>query len=188
LNLPLYLNRIYKINTKLLPPLKILIGLFDFHYKEGHITHRFCGDPYYFDSNYREIGNHNNNINERAFNSITNEGYLRGICNKSSYTAHRLLYYTYYGIQPSIIDHIDQNPSNNCITNLRPANTNINTSNRSNNTKGIRLRDNGKYEVKINNNSKQIYLGVYESKIKAIKAREQYIKEHNLDKILYLER
>ena len=39
--------------------------------------------------------------------------------NKKTYLLHRLVYLYHHGYIPKLIDHIDQNPSNNRIENLR---------------------------------------------------------------------
>lgn len=49
---------------------------------------------------------------------------------KTSYPEHRLIYFLETGEQPDEIDHIDKNPSNNHISNLRGATSRENVCNR----------------------------------------------------------
>jgi len=62
----------------------------------------------------------------------TNNGGYRQICiNQKSYKAHRLAWLFIYGVWPEFqIDHIDQNKSNNRITNLRDVSISENCQNR----------------------------------------------------------
>jgi len=57
-----------------------------------------------------------------------------------NYTAHRIIYYMHHGHCPDMLDHIDGNPLNNLIGNLRPADPTLNSWNQKtfkNNTSGI---------------------------------------------------
>jgi hypothetical protein len=49
------------------------------------------------------------------------KGYLRTKINGEHYRNHRLIFLMHYGYLPAIVDHIDNNPLNNRIENLRPA-------------------------------------------------------------------
>lgn len=58
-----------------------------------------------------------------------------------AYRLHRLIYLYHHGFIPEYIDHIDGNPSNNRIENLRPATVKQNSYNRTkqaNNTSGYK--------------------------------------------------
>ena len=59
--------------------------------------------------------------------------------NGKLYKAHRLIYLMHHGELPQFLDHIDGNPLNNQLSNLRPANKSQNGFNRkmnSNSTSG----------------------------------------------------
>jgi len=72
-----------------------------------------------------------------------------------------------------IIDHIDGNPGNNCVSNLRWATPEENGRNSKKHRLGlpfgIRLRPNGKYEVRRGSST---YIGVFSSLSDALAARE----------------
>ena len=53
--------------------------------------------------------------------TLRKDGYYSVRVNGSLYLAHRLIFLMHHGYLPEMIDHIDGNPSNNLITNLREA-------------------------------------------------------------------
>jgi len=67
------------------------------------------------------------------------DGYFRICINYKRYLSHRLAWLYYYGEFPKHqIDHIDQNPSNNAISNLRDIKSqNVNFPKAKNNTSGF---------------------------------------------------
>jgi hypothetical protein len=109
--------------------------------------------------------------------SHQSNGYYRVTINKKSYGLHRIIFMMFYGYFPIEIDHIDNNPSNNKIENLRPANAILNSYNRrilkSNKTgiKGIRFHQN-KYEARCCVNKKRIQIGRFTN----LQEAEQAIK------------
>ena len=68
-------------------------------------------------------------IGDRAGNSKA-DGYRYITLNKKTYKEHRLIYKLLTGLEPDIIDHINNEPSDNKIDNLRSVNTSINGKNR----------------------------------------------------------
>lgn len=90
------------------------------------------------------------------------------------YLAHRLIFLWNYGYMPKIIDHIDRNPKNNCIENLREATQSqniINSKKSIANTSGYRgvywhtqLK---KWQAKIGINGKDKHLGLFNDPQKA---------------------
>ena len=128
-------------------------------------------------------------INERLYklvktNQINKYGHQSITIKSVSYPLHRVLMLMQTGNLPEHIDHIDGDPKNNDITNLRPATHAENMRNRrlnSNSTTGVknvRIGRNGKYVVSIQINKQKIYLGTFDNlelaELVAIEAREKY--------------
>lgn len=82
--------------------------------------------------------NKNTSIGDKA-GYIRADNYRFITIEYKKYRAHALVYLFHYGIYPKMLDHIDGNPSNNLISNLRVCSAkenNRNTRLRSNNTSG----------------------------------------------------
>lgn len=62
--------------------------------------------------------------------TVTARNYTRVQVGKKIYYAHRIIFMMHYGYLPAEIDHIDNNPANNCISNLRAASHKQNMLNR----------------------------------------------------------
>jgi hypothetical protein len=82
--------------------------------------------------------------------------------------AHRVTWMIHHGECPEFLDHIDGNPLNNRIKNLRPATKSQNAMNRkvkSDNILGIKgvCKRKNKYAAQIRNGEKKIFLGLYET-------------------------
>ena len=113
-------------------------------------------------------------------------GYRRGIWNKKIYYVHRVVYYLHYGIwsdRKMVINHKDNNRSNNRIDNLELIDSIENTSHQnrsinSNNTsgyRGIQITLEGYYKV--------CYGDTYRGTTKTLEeGRELYRKCVELDK------
>ncbi len=107
-------------------------------------------------------------------------GYRRICINGKSYVAQRLAWLLHHGEWPSgFVDHIDGNPSNNKISNLRIVsqsqncmNTKIGSANTSGH-KGVYWdKRYKKWRAQIGFNSKKIWLGWFDNIEDAIKARK----------------
>lgn len=102
-------------------------------------------------------------------------GYLVTRVNGRLYRVHQLIWFMTHGVWPEQIDHIDGNPLNNRLENLRACNAAENAQNRvlaSNNRSGcpgvsyhIRKR---KWEAKIGVDNRYINLGYYAHKSDAM--------------------
>lgn len=123
-------------------------------------------------------------IGDRAGTDL--KGGYRGIrINGKLYKAHRLIFLYHHGYLPKFLDHIDRNPSNNNISNLRDATMSQNGMNRkkvkSHNGKPTTSKFKGvywnkrreKWQVRIQINGKRKHFGYYDSKIEAAKTSDK---------------
>jgi len=117
------------------------------------------------------------------------DGYIRVSINNKLYYSHRLIYMMFYGEMPIQIDHIDGNPSNNKIENLRKADNTKNSFNKNlykSNTSGVKNvywdKNCKKWAVLIQAFGKKKYLGLFKdlelAELVAIEARNKYHKEY----------
>ena len=114
-------------------------------------------------------------------------GYRVIIAYRGRYLAHRLTWLYHYGYFPeNFLDHIDRNPSNNHIENLREVSQSCNIKNTGNSTRnksGVKgicwSKASKKWRVNISINQKQTHLGLFVNFIDAVKAR--YEKEGELN-------
>ena len=96
------------------------------------------------------------------------------------YSAHRVIWLYYYGCWPKDqIDHINHDPTDNRIINLREASNTENQKNRTLNKNsktgytGVSWYEKeNKYRARIKINRKEIHLGSYDSLEEAVEARE----------------
>lgn len=107
-------------------------------------------------------------------------GYLKASIDNKEYYLHRLAWLYSYGEFPELVDHKDQNKSNNKLDNLRSVTNSQNLHNRGvpvNNKsghKGVHYVENrGKYLSSITVNNKQQYLGIFKTIEEAIQCRKQ---------------
>ena len=97
-------------------------------------------------------------------------GYRKVMLNRRYYGSHRLAWLMTYGEWPSgLIDHIDGDPSNNRLANLRLSNASLNAANKKRTSKnksgfkGVSLvKSTGKWFASIKVNGKSINLGHYD--------------------------
>ena|SRR6266581_1014770 len=117
--------------------------------------------------------------------SMRKDGYYEVRIDYISYLVHRLAWFYFYEDWPKgVIDHIDRNPSNNRIKNLRDVSRSINlinSGNYSHNTSGVRGVDfhkaTGKWRARIAN----FHLGLFLSKEEAEEAIRNFaVKNYQL--------
>lgn len=113
---------------------------------------------------------HNAKVGDAA-GTATCEKYFVLKLDYKKYHAGRIAWLHFYGVLPDgEIDHIDRNPLNNSINNLRVVTRSENCQNRGihkNNklgVKGVSLhKKTGKYQAEIQINGKVTYLGIYKT-------------------------
>ena len=101
--------------------------------------------------------------------------------NKTSlFSVHRLVMLSFVGPSELIVDHIDRNPKNNKLENLRYISTQQNSFNRG--AKGYSYRKNiNKWVGCLRVNGETIYLGVFDTELEAKNAYlESKLKYHNI--------
>ena len=106
-------------------------------------------------------------------------GYKQISVDGNIYMYHHIVWLWETGSLPELeLDHIDQDKTNNSISNLRECNATINCQNRplrldnKSGTNGVYSHRN-KWKAMIRVNKKLIHLGVFDTKELAIKAREK---------------
>lgn len=123
---------------------------------------------------------------------FNNAGYRKVKIKRNTYSVHRLIWIMHNGITDLDIDHIDHNPSNNNIKNLRLVTHKQNCQNRKlrkDNTSGFNgvmfNKSKNKWEVYLS----QEYIGAYLTKDEAILKRKEinknsgYHKNHGKDNV-----
>ena len=111
--------------------------------------------------------------------SIDKKGYIRILCKKQTYLAHRLAWFYVYGKWPTKeLDHINKNPSDNRIENLRDVtrkqnmeNKKLYKTNKSGHSGVTWHSRDKKWNVRIGHYGKRISIGYFDNLEDAIKAR-----------------
>ena len=110
----------------------------------------------------------------------TTRGYINIKVDQRMYKAHRLIFLYHYGYMPEIVDHIDCDPSNNRLENLRACDKSQNGMNRSGgySATGHRnvYRHGGAYQVHMRKKGKQHFVGTFNSLEDAVHAANVHRK------------
>lgn len=101
---------------------------------------------------------------------VRKDGYITVSVNNKHEYVHRIVFAMHHGYAPDYVDHINGNPSDNRIENLREAtfaqnvwNTGLRTSNKSG-VKGVSMcKDTGKWACRFWENGKPVWLGRFET-------------------------
>ena len=114
------------------------------------------------------------------------DGYRQIMVGKRIYRTHRLVYLYHYGYVPDILDHINQDVSDNRVENLRPATRTENAYNcklRPDNTSGVKgvtwCKNKKKWVARLYANTKCVNLGRFLNKNDAIAAVSIARREHH---------
>lgn len=117
---------------------------------------------------------------------LDRDGYIKIGVYGRYFLAHRIAWLLYFGEWPeSMLDHIDGNPQNNAINNLRLADHSLNGKNRRlsiNNTSGccgvVWSSRSGKWQAQIKSNGVSHYIGVFDNIFDAAAARKSAENSH----------
>jgi hypothetical protein len=164
---------------KALPPQAELRQLFDYDAKSGELRWKqrdvsLFADKVQSAAHNAAIWNAKNA--GRVACSMTANGYLETTVFRRRLLAHRVIWKWVHGVDPDDIDHINGDPADNRLENLRNVShvTNgRNLSRRSNNTSGVTgvSRHKDKWVARICPSRRTIYLGLYDSFDDAVAAR-----------------
>lgn len=106
-----------------------------------------------------------------ALACLRKDGYFFGQYARTKLYAHRVIYELHHGVTPDKIDHIDGNPSNNCISNLRSV-THAQNMRNTPKAKGFRWRD-GAWQVELRLNNVRYTVGRFKD---ILTARAEYLR------------
>jgi hypothetical protein len=158
--------QVMPIKTRPLPPLPELQDLFE--YIDGNLVRKKTTAP---------------NAKKDQIAGTNSNGYVLININRVFYRAHRIIWYLHTHTDPLgyDIDHIDGNPLNNRIENLRlcPHSDNCKNSKISKrNTSGFKgvhfHRQSGRWRARIRCNGKHLHIGMFDT---AEEAHEAYVRE-----------
>lgn len=139
---------------------------------DGYRTAKQCADKW------------NTRLAGKRCGYFNKDGYIEAAIKYGRFKMHRVAWLIYYGDWPiGEIDHINNDRSDNRISNLRIATRNENSWNRpiqaNNKTgyKGVSLKNDGKYQANIKSRGKQLFLGTFSCPIEAHEAYKKAATE-----------
>jgi hypothetical protein len=141
-----------------------------FEYKDGHLYWRSGGTGI---------------VREKA-GWIDQLGYWNIGINRKTYKAHRLIFLMFHGFMPNLVDHINNNPSNNLIENLRKGErcqNSWNQKNRNTNTSGHKgicwSKKSNKWIARCMLHGKSNFLGQYENISQAVEIVRKFREDNH---------
>lgn len=141
-----------------LPPVDELRRLFQYDAETGVLTRRARDDT---------TPQARARFSGKPAGAINQLGYIQVQIRKEIFLAHRIVWKMFYGAEPPLVlDHINRNPSDNRIINLRAATRSQNAANmekwsKNGLPKGVRLTKEGRFQSVIKANGKQMCLGTF---------------------------
>jgi len=114
----------------------------------------------------------------RMVGSKNEKGYLRVTIRGKKYRIHRLMYFYHKGRWPDLVDHIDQDKTNNRIENLREVSPSLNKANsdkcyNQNGYRGVFADSCGKFRSEVCRNGLRMKSKRFDT---AEEAHEEYLK------------
>jgi HNH endonuclease len=107
----------------------------------------------------------------QLISSVNSGGYITVKYKGHAFVAHRIIWFLHYGYWPEEIDHINRDKADNHIENLRECTRSQNQANKPNirnsDIRGVRLRENGKWQARVRINNKLISFGCHNTRREA---------------------
>lgn len=166
----------------------IIKAFFDYDPDTGEVAWKDWVSPGW----YKQEWSYNKFMQEKAGNLVNfyehNSGYLfSSTPDQQTVYAHQIVWVLNYGKMPDCqIDHIDGNPKNNSVENLRDVPNKINQRNRKkakNNSSGVTgvswNKRAKKWKASIMFDGKESYLGYYNTIGEASQARQKFIEDND---------
>lgn len=178
------------LNNKRYPDQKYLLECFEYEKETGFIYWK--QRPLHHFKKEADFKTWNTRYAYKKAGSLRKNNYLRVGMHDKDLFVHRVVFIMHHGYNPeNIIDHIDMNPLNNRIENLRETsftcnirNTGVNRLNNSG-IKGVDFHNaSNKWRARIVVNREVKYLGIFENFDDAVKARWEAECEHNWNNCL----
>lgn len=165
-----------------MPSLDLLHSLFEF--KDGVLVWRVKPEGHFKDPAYQRAWN--TKFAGKPAGTTRADGYVVTTVSGRPKLVHRIAFYLAHGFCPAKIDHIDGDPSNNRIENLREANDSQNCWNMAlgtKNTSGVKgvtwhIRDK-RWQAQVKVNDKMTHLGQFRELEDAKAAVINYRKIHH---------
>ena len=170
------------MNPLKLPPQEILDDFLRYDKDAGRLFWRLS-DRRHFATDRRWNWWNQKYAGKRVKLNPSSSGHMRLRFRSIQYQAHRIIWKLVHGYDPIEIDHINHNPADNRLANLREVTRSENLKNSSlhkNSTTGVcgvHERD-GLYQARIHANGARIHLGYFRTLEEAAEARKQAEQEN----------
>ena len=170
-------------NPKPLPPQQYLRECLDYNPDTGKLTWK-GRPPHHFATPYQHKLYNSRWPGCGALRNATGRGYIGGAIDGTRYLSHRIIWKLVHNEEPEIVDHINGDPHDNRLCNLRAADKILNMRNirlRKTNTTGahgVQSLKSGKWGAHIKTSDGYLWLGTFEAFDDAIAARRNAEAEH----------
>lgn len=121
----------------------------------------------------------------KQMGTVDGKGYLHMKYRGKFYRLHRMAWLYVHGTLPAVVDHINRDPKDNRIANLRATDVSGNNLNRSANKtgrktskyKGVSRHTNGRWQAQTKVKGKQTHLGLYDTEEEAFDAYLSFMRK-----------